>query len=232
MERPAGPRAALALALLVPAPRLGVLAGLVLWPGTPIGLALFSFSKLWLFALPAVWTRWVAREPLGLSPARRGGYGAGIVSGLLLSAAVVGAWLLWGDRLVDAEAMGRRIRGTGLDSPARFLAGGLYFVLVNSLLEEYAWRWFCLDRCRELLPDRWAVPLAALFFTLHHFLAVLTLASTSTAAVASVGVLAGGVVWGGLRVRYGSVRPGWLSHALVDAAVFGVGAAIAFGGGE
>jgi membrane protease YdiL (CAAX protease family) len=220
-------RAALALLLLVPAPSLGVLAGLVLLPGTPLGLALFSLSKIWLFGLPAIWTRWVAREPFSLSPAREGGFGTGIVTGLLLSAAVLGTWLLFGDRLVDPAAMGERIRSTGLDTPGRFLAGALYFVAVNAVLEEYAWRWFCLEQCRALFPASAAVALSALFFTLHHFLAVRALASTGTALVASAGVFAGAVVWGAMVVRYRSVWPGYASHALVDVCVFGIGASVA-----
>ena len=73
--RTAGPgRPALALLLLVPAPGLGVLAAMFLWPGTRPGAALFVLSKVWFFALPAVWLRLVDREPFGLSPARAGGF--------------------------------------------------------------------------------------------------------------------------------------------------------------
>ena len=43
------------------------------------------------------------------------------------------------------------------------------------------------------------------------------------------GVFAGGVAWSCLYVRYGSVWPGYLSHAIVDVAVFGTGAALLFG---
>lgn len=223
------PRPALALLLLVPAPSLGVLAGLVLWPGTPLGLALFTLSKVWLFSLPVIWTRWVAREPLSLSPAREGGFGTGWWTGLLLSAVVLGVYLLFGDRLVDPAAMGEQIRSVGLDTPLKFLGGAIYFVAVNSVLEEYAWRWFCLKQCRALFPTPVAVPLSALFFTLHHFVALRTLTSTGTAVLASAGVFTGALVWGAMYARFRSVWPGYLSHALVDVCIFGIGASIAFG---
>ena len=48
-------------------------------------------------------------------------------------------------------------------------------------------------------------------------------------AACSTGVFAGGVAWSCLYVRYGSVWPGYLSHAIVDVAVFGTGAALLFG---
>jgi membrane protease YdiL (CAAX protease family) len=222
-------RSALALLLLVPAPSLGVLAGLLLFPGTPLGMALFTLSKLWLFGLPLVWTRWVDRKPFGLSPAREGGIGTGLWSGLLIAAGIAGVWILFGDRLVDRDALGSGIRATGLRTPVKFLVGSLYFCLVNAALEEYAWRWFCLERCRALFPTPVAVVLASLFFTLHHFLALRILSSTGTALVASAGVFAGGTLWGWMAVRYRSVRPGFVSHAFADGAIFAIGAAVAFG---
>ena len=42
-------------------------------------------------------------------------------------------------------------------------------------------------------------------------------------------LFAGGVAWSWLYVRYGSIWPGYLSHAIVDVAVFGTGAALLFG---
>ena len=48
-------------------------------------------------------------------------------------------------------------------------------------------------------------------------------------AAGSAGVFAGGVAWSWLYVRYGSIWPGYLSHAIVDVAVFGAGAALLFG---
>jgi membrane protease YdiL (CAAX protease family) len=222
-------RPAEALLLLVPAPSLGVLAGLVLWPGTPLGLALFSLSKVWILALPLIWTRWVDRKPFSLSPAREGGFGTGLWTGLGLSAVIAGVWLLLGDRLIDRAAMGERIRSTGLDTPLKFLGGAVYFFTVNAILEEYVWRWFCLEKCRALVPTAVAVPLSAFFFTLHHFLALNTLTSTPTALLASAGVFTGALVWSAMYARYRSVWPGYLSHAIVDIAVFGIGASIAFG---
>ena len=78
-------RAILALALLVPAPSLGVLAGMILFPGTLLGQGLFAFSKLWLFLLPVLWLKLVDRERLSFSPLRQGGLGLGFLSGCGIS---------------------------------------------------------------------------------------------------------------------------------------------------
>ena len=47
-----------------------------------------------------------------------------------------------------------------------------YLTLLNSLLEEYVWRWFVFRRAEELLSGRRAVVLAALLFTVHHSVAL------------------------------------------------------------
>jgi membrane protease YdiL (CAAX protease family) len=42
-------------------------------------------------------------------------------------------------------------------------------------------------------------------------------------------VFTGGAIWSWLYVRYRSIWPGYLSHAIVDVAVFAVGWWIIFG---
>jgi hypothetical protein len=42
--------------------------------------------------------------------------------------------------------MRRRAAGVGLDSRAIYLAGAVYWCTVNSILEEYVWRWFVFGR--------------------------------------------------------------------------------------
>ena len=59
-------KAVLALILLVPAPSLGTLAGMVLFPHTTLGTALFAAAKVWLLAFPLVWHLCIDRERLSL----------------------------------------------------------------------------------------------------------------------------------------------------------------------
>lgn len=222
--------AALSLALLVPAPSLGVLAGMVLWPGTPMGQWLFAASKLWLFALPVLWLRKVDRGPWSLSPVRRGGWATGLLTGLGISAVILGTYALWGGTMIDRSFLSAEIRKVGLGVPGRYAAGAAYWILVNSVLEEYVWRWFCVRQCERLWPLRVAVPVSALCFTLHHAVAMAVFLPAPAVAVCSAGVFTGGLIWSMLYARYRSVWPGYLSHAIVDLAIFGLGAAMVFGG--
>jgi membrane protease YdiL (CAAX protease family) len=47
--------------------------------------------------------------------------------------------------------------------------------------------------------------------------------------VLSLGVFVGGLLWSWLLRRHGSLVPGYLSHILVDLAIFVVGASMLFG---
>jgi uncharacterized protein len=222
-------RALLALLLMVPAPSLGVWCGMILLPDSPVGAGLFAFSKLWLFGLPVVWRRFVEHAPLSLSPARQGGLMAGLLTGLLLSGLILAGYWTLGASLIDRQFLLHKLTAVGLGTHGRYLGGAVYWIGVNSVLEEYVWRWFCLDQCEQVFPKRRAVVCSALFFTLHHIVALQVYLGWTAVAICGLGVFLGGAIWSVMYLRYRSIWPGYLSHALVDACIFGIGAAILFG---
>jgi len=221
-------RAALALLLLTPAPTIGTTAAMWVWPG-PVGQALYGACKLWLLALPLAWLLLVERGRISLSAPRRGGWGAGLLSGAVVGGAILLAWLLVGRSRVDAGPLLEVARQSGFDQPAVYLGFAAYLALVNALLEEYVWRWFTLRQCERLLGGASAVGAAALFFTLHHVVAIRSFLPWSLTLLASAGVFAGGLLWGALYLRYRSIWPGYVSHVLVDVAVLSVGWMLLFG---
>jgi membrane protease YdiL (CAAX protease family) len=125
---------------------------------------------------------------------------------------------------------GVRLRGKmeefGVASPLRYLALSAFSSCVHSFLEEYYWRWFVFGRLRGLVPLGWAVALSSLGFMAHHVFIVWAYwpDQVLTAVVpASLAVAVGGAVWALLYNRAGSLLAPWVSHALVDAAVFAIG---------
>lgn len=215
-------RAALALLLVLPAPSIGVAAAFYLAPG-PAGQAVYAAGKAVLYGLPLLWHLLVDRRPPSWSPPRRGGFVAGALLGLLLAAAVVAAWLLLGRTLVDPTPLRALAAANGFDTLGRYVAIAAWLTVVNSALEEYAFRWFLVSRLRVLTSERLAVVLAAAGFTAHHVLVLLAFFDPPVALLASAAVFVGGLAWSWLYARYGSVWPGWLSHAMVDVAVLAVG---------
>ena len=190
----------------------------------------FAASKLWLFGLPVVWRLTVDREPLSLSPPRHGGFGMAVLSGLGISALIAGAFLLLGEKLIDRAFVVERIRAIGLATPAHYIGGAAYWILVNSVLEEYVWRWFCVQKCEVFLVRPAAVVASAACFTLHHVIALQVYFAPLAVVLCSIGVFIGGAVWSAMYMRYRSVWPGFVSHAVVDLCIFGLGAWMIFGG--
>ncbi len=213
-------------------PTIGALAAFVFFPG-PIGSMIYFACKVWITALPIIWKLRVDRERVSLSPLEPGrrvsGIAVGLGLGLVLGAAILGFWELWGHRLVDPERLAAVEHDVGLTTPLRFVLFALYLILVNSAMEEYVWRWFAFIHCETLVGARGAVVLSGLFFTLHHTITFAVQFAPAAAALASLGVFVGGCTWSWCYRRYRSVWPGWISHAFADLAGLWIGWTLLFG---
>ena len=219
-----------ALALLVPAPTIGVFAAMWAMPG-PAGQAIYGLSKAWIIALPALWLTFMERRRPAVSRPPMGSLIVGLATGAAIGVAILTGYWLIGRAWIDAEAVRAVAAKNGLDVPWRYLALSIYLTLINSLVEEYVWRWFVFTKCEALLQSRWLAAIASgLLFTLHHAIALgLQFDDAALTALASLGVFVGGVTWSWLYLRYRSVWPGYASHILADVAVFLVGWSILFG---
>jgi len=225
-------RALLALLLLVPVPSIGTAAATFWWPELALGKVVFAVSKLWLVLLPLVWLRLVDREPLSWSPPRRGGFGVAAALGLAIALGIFAAFAIarhFG--AIDAGIVAERAARTGLNRPGLYLAGAIYWITANSLMEEYVWRWFVFRKCEVLLGGRAGVMAAALAFTAHHVIALAGQFNWGITALASLGVFVGGASWSWLYLRYRSIWPGYVSHAIVDVPIFVIGYQLIFGPG-
>ena len=223
--------AALALAIVIPAPSIGALASFWLFPG-PVGLAIYAIGKAVLYLTPALWSRFVDGEPWSLSPPTRRGWRMGIGFGVLVSAAIFGLWLAIGERAFDLDRFRGILAENGLATPARFILAAAWLSFVNALLEEYVFRWFITTRIDAVLSPEAAsggrrsaivVTLSALAFTLHHIIVLAHYLPPVMTALACTGILVGGAFWSWLYRRGGSLWPAYVSHAIVDIAVMTVG---------
>jgi len=228
---PLGKRhAALALLLLLPFPSLGTAASMFWWPGSPLGKAVFLLAKVWMVVLPLLWLLLVEHGRPSWSPPRKGGFGPATLLGLLIAGAILIVYVL-SQRLgwIDPAQVAERARQTGLDHPGLYLGGAVYWITVNSLMEEYVWRWFCFRQCETLFGGYGGVAASAMCFTLHHIIALAGQLSGPMTALGSFGVFCGGVIWSWLYLRYRSVWPCYVSHAIVDLPIFILGYRMIFG---
>src|SRR5262249_54034000 len=119
----------------------------------------------------------------------------------------------------------------GLEPPQRFLLFAVLVSLAHSLLEEYYWRWFVFGRLRRHLPVTAAAVLSSVGFLAFHVidLAKLFPGKFWTVAVPlglCVGVGGAGGCW--LYQRSGTIVSPWVSHLLVNLAMFAIGYDLCF----
>lgn len=215
-------RALIALLLIAPIPSLGVIMAMVVAPGA-IGKTIFTVAKIWLLVFPAAWYLLVEKGRPSWSPPHRGGLAAGAASGAAIAGIIVVGGYLVGVQQMDLAPLRTEVQEMGLNTALPYLTGAACWTFVNSLMEEYVYRWFIFRQCEVLMRGPAAVVVSAAIFTAHHVIAVSQYLDLLLTILASAGVFAGGVIWSWLYMRYRSIWPCWLSHVLADIAVFGVG---------
>lgn len=224
-------RALLALVLCVPATSIGSTLAYAVVPG-PVGQSLYMLLRVWLAAFPLFWLLKVERGGLSWSPLprehRREAWTVSAVLSVLIVAVVIGAWALFGEQL-DVERLREQAARSGLDRRANYVLFGAYIAFVNSLLEEYAWRWFVHSKCEEIVGGVRAVLLSALLFTLHHIVTFTLQFGVAAGLLASLGVFLAGCVWSSCYLRWRSIWPGWVTHVVADLVGLAIGWKILFG---
>ena len=189
----------------------------------------FIICKLWILLAPAYWYLRVEKNSPSMSLPSRDGMAVGGISGIIMSIIIIVMWLLFGDTL-DTDSMISELESTGLTKIRMYIAGMIYWIFLNSLLEEYVFRWFVTIKSIELLgSENRAIIFSAILFTLHHAIALHYFGFIWWQTVmASFGLLSAAAIWSLLYVRYRSVWVCWFSHAICDVAVFGIGYLIIF----
>jgi hypothetical protein len=223
-------RAIAALALIVPAPALGLVAALYLWPDTAFGRILYAVLKIWLIALPVGWVLLIDKHRPRLPRPSARGLGEGLATGGLMVVVIVSAYWLFG-HWIDTDSMPGRIDAIGLGVPSVYLLAALYWCTVNSILEEYVWRWFVFTHCEALMTRGFAAIAAGLLFTVHHVVALAYYFDWRVTLISATGVFIAGTTWTWLYLRWRNIYAAYVSHVCADLAVFGVGWHIVFGNG-
>jgi membrane protease YdiL (CAAX protease family) len=210
------------------------------WDGRQAGpnlaaLALWTTAKVVQILLPVAWLgltdpavlRWQWPDWRALVP--------GVVFSLLVMAAMFGLYFgLLRDGPVlklNPDGLRRKVVEFGLQTPQWFLLFAILISLAHSLLEEYYWRWFLFGRLRRQMPVMAAAILSSVGFLAFHVIDLAKLFPGRFWTVAlplglCVGV--GGVVWCWLYQRTGTIASPWISHLLVDLAMFAVGYDLCF----
>ncbi len=189
----------------------------------------YGLGKAVQFGFPVLFLVWIARtRPHWTWPGWRG-----VVVGLVFGAAIFAAmlvlyftWLRNSDLLLGLQdQVLSKVQDLGLDTPWKYAATGLFYALAHSLLEEYYWRWFVFGQLNMRMGLPGAVLLSSLGFMAHHVILLATYFGWNSpwAYLFATGVAVGGAFWAWLYARSRSLLGPWLSHMLIDAAIFLIG---------
>ena len=204
---------------------------LATWP-TAAQQTAYAIGKGIQFALPLVWVLAVQRAGLRFKPPGRAALIEGGLFGLLVLALMMVLYHGWlkplgylGPQSPVAGAVVDKVQGFGIDTIWKYIALCTFYSLIHSGMEEYYWRWFVFGQLGRLIPVNRAILVSAIGFMLHHVLLLATYFGWFSPAtwLFSAAVAVGGAYWAWLYQRSDSLWGPWLSHLVIDAAIFIVG---------
>ena len=214
--------ALLGLVLVAIAPTVSVITGFALKAGI-IAAFVFVFTKLWMFGLPALWYLNVEGGERSYSMPKEGGWTISVLLGMGMIFVIAIAYILLGDLVLRSEDLHEILEPFGLTVPWKLAIGILFWIFINSVLEEYVFRWFITSKLEQILGGKWRpILLSAGIFTLHHTIALAFFIDPLGNALASLGVFIGGVIFSWIYVQYRSIWVAWVAHALADVAIFAI----------
>ena len=214
--------ALIGLALVGIAPTVSVVTGFALKAGM-IAAVVFVLTKMWMFGLPAYWYTKVEGGERSYSMPEHGGWMVSTLLGIGMAVVIAIAYFILGDLVLRDEDLYEILDPFGLAVPWKLALGILFWIFINSVLEEYVFRWFITSKLEQLVGGKWLpILLSAAIFTLHHTIALAFFIDPLGNALASLGVFIGGVIFSWIYVQYRSVWVAWVAHAIADVAIFAI----------
>jgi uncharacterized protein len=204
----------------------------VLYSDHPGAKALYATTKVFTVVWPWAALRFILRVPFPgpVAGVRRWvrALPLGALVGLLLVASFVAAMGTGLGGVVEGASGAIGTKAGQLGILDHYWAFALFLSLVNSLVEEYYWRWFLFGRLRLVLP-RWPAHLvAAAAFAAHHAVVTTQFLPLGWGLAAAAAVALGGLIMSLLYERQGTVAGAWVCHLLVDLGIMGIGYKLLF----
>tara|TARA_B100001559_G_C16393126_1_gene572192 strand:- start:58 stop:810 length:753 start_codon:yes stop_codon:yes gene_type:complete len=212
--------ALLGLILVAIAPSVSVITGFAFKAGI-LAIFVFIITKVWIFGLPAFWYLRIEKGEKSLSLPENGGWKVSTLLGIGMLIVIFIAYFSIGDKLLRADELTEILDTVGLTVAWRFALAIIFWVFINSVLEEYVFRWFITSKIEQLTGGVWTpIFLSAGIFTIHHTIALAFFIDPLGNFIASLGVFIGGAIFSWLYMRYRSIWVAWVAHAIADIAIF------------
>ncbi|MBN1515365.1 CPBP family intramembrane metalloprotease [Candidatus Sumerlaeota bacterium] len=220
-------------AYLIPAmamPTFATLCYFVWFADSKLAWALYGATKVLMFVFPALLYFAFERRKLEWDADARRRAWSSIPLGLLTGGGVVALalicwnWTPLGDYVrANATKISEHLTGLQLLDPKVYIPLSLFIITVHSLFEEYYWRWFVFGRLSRQIPANWAILIAGFAFAAHHYVVLDRFFTPFGTIFFGTCVGLGGMLWCWMLRRQRTLIGCWISHALVDAVVLGIG---------
>jgi membrane protease YdiL (CAAX protease family) len=210
-------------------PSISIIFGIKIIEDDFLSQLFFLSCKLWIFIVPTFWYLRIENNFVSKNFPSKEGIKMGFITGLTMSVIILFTWLIF-ESTLDTDQMISTLQSKGLSNINLYVLGMLYWIFLNSLLEEYVFRWFVTTKSIIIFGNEIAaIVFSASLFTLHHAIALHLFGFLWWQTIfASFGLLSAAAIWSWLYIRYRSLWVCWLSHAICDVAVFGIGYTILF----
>jgi len=210
-------------------PSISVIFGIEILDNELHSQIFFIICKFWIFIVPTIWYLKVDKNIFSRALPTIEGLKVGSLTGVGMSIIIIITWLIF-EKSINLEEMKGILESKGLSNFYLYIFGMLYWIFINSLLEEYVFRWFITTKASILFGnDYYAIIFSAFLFTLHHALALYFFGFIFWQIfIASFGLLSAAAIWSWLYLKYQSIWVCWLSHAICDVVVFLIGYRILF----
>jgi len=184
---------------------------------------IYGITKLVILVWPAFWFFlekgvFVPRSKMKL----RKSMGWGIVSGILMSAAILAVFVLFRP-FFDSFAEALKTEAIEVGLLEHYLLFSVFLSLIHSLIEEYYWRWFIFGGLKMRLSPILAGLISSAGFAVHHYIVLGTFLPWWIVVMFGTAVGVGGAVWAFIYHKTGRLSAAWISHLLVDATAMSIG---------
>lgn len=193
----------------------------------------YAVVKLFTVVWPVVSICFILRGHLRRPRAPTREYGRAVVLGVLSGTAI--AALMFGlmgtplREVVESASGNVKTKAAELGILQYYSVYALLISFINSLVEEYYWRWFLYGSLRGVMRTHWAHVLAGTAFASHHTVITTYYFGIGWGLVFGACVGVGGIIWSMMYERHSTILGSWISHLIVDLALFSIGHMLLFG---
>jgi len=203
-------------------PSLFAFCYFVVFPDPPQSQIFYYLSREFHIFLPLLWTVWAEKKKFPVPRFKTNGISAGVVSGLCIGITTLVLYINIFREFIPADMVKEKAASLGFSGMWFFIFAG-FLIFFNAALEEYYWRWFSFSKLRQVIkpvPAQW---LSSFGFAMHHVIVLVIFFGWLWGSLFGLCVGLGGAIWVHHYLKYDSIWPSFISHAIVDASIMLIG---------